>query len=64
TIADGADPGAVAEMIGAQLAQLLDPHAPPLAPLATEVMLSMAHAALLSARTGQPECPATIRRMG
>jgi hypothetical protein len=51
------------DAIGADLARALDPAAasdPPGDPVA---VLAMTQAALLSARTGQPESPATIRRM-
>lgn len=59
------DPGAAAA-IAEQVAQLLDPRAARLAPLAGAghaAVLAMCEAALLSARTGQPESPGTFLRM-
>jgi len=52
-----------ARVIGDALADLLDPRAEPAAPLDTRRALAMAEAALLSARTGQPESPATMLKM-
>ncbi|MDX2132389.1 MAG: hypothetical protein SFY69_10085 [Planctomycetota bacterium] len=49
--------------VGGALARLLDPRAPDEGPVALEPILAMSQAALLSARTGQPESPATIRRL-
>jgi hypothetical protein len=45
------------------LARFLDPAVPAEAPTDLPAVLAMAQATLLSARTGQPELPATIRRM-
>lgn len=56
------DPGA-AEAIAEQVQMLLDPRAPRTAPTPALTVLAMCEAALLSARTGQPESPATILRM-
>ena len=59
------DPGAV-DAIAEQLTQLLDPRAPRLPPLAGQghaAVLAMCEAALLSARTGQPESPTTFLRL-
>ncbi len=58
------DAGLATTAIAAAISGGLDPLAPAVPPLAWDVILSMSQAALLSARTGQPECPATIRRMG
>lgn len=52
-----------AEMIARAVARLADPHAPVEAPGDLVGVLSMCQAALLAARTGQSESPATIRRM-
>lgn len=46
-----------------QLARLLDPAAPDRGPLDLHALLSIAQAALLAARTGHAESPATIARM-
>lgn len=45
------------------LARTLDPGVPPPPATGTRAVLEIAQAALLSARTGQPESPRTIRRM-
>ncbi len=52
-----------ARAIGDALAELLDPRAGPAPPLDARRALAMAEAALLSARTGQPESPATMLKM-
>lgn len=57
-----ADAGAV-EAIAGPIADLLDPHAPRPVPADRATVLAIAEAALLSARTGQPESPATVLRM-
>lgn len=54
---------AVEEIIAQQVARALDPRAPAPEPVDTVAVLSMCEAALLSARTGQNESPATIMRM-
>lgn len=59
---DDPDEGAVAAMVG-DVSRLLDPRTPPAAPTDYLWALSMSEAALLSARTGQPESPSTIQRM-
>ncbi len=57
-IADGA------VVICEEIRRLLDPHtSTPEAPIDSTGALAMSEAAMLSARTGQPESPATIRRM-
>jgi len=45
------------------LARLCDPHLPDPGPVSLGSVLCLSQAALLSARTGQPESPHTIRRM-
>lgn len=55
------DPGTAA--IAAALRAMLDPASPARAPVDHAAALAIAHAALLSARTGQSESPATIRRL-
>jgi hypothetical protein len=40
-----------------------DPHSPPPQPFDLETVLAMCEAAILSARTGQPESPGTVLRM-
>lgn len=45
------------------LARLLDPRLPDDGPTPLEPVLAMSQAALLSARTGQPESPGTLRRL-
>ena len=52
-----------AQMIGDGVARALDPHIPDTGPVDWAGVLSMAQAALLSARTGQGESPATFRAM-
>jgi predicted dehydrogenase len=52
-----------AEAIADGIARLLDPHTPAPGPADHTTILSIAQAALLSTRTGQPESPATIRHM-
>lgn len=59
--AEALGPAAVAT--GDALAQLLDPRTPDSGPAGVVGTLAVCQAALLSARTGQPESPATIRRM-
>lgn len=54
-------PGAWA--IGESLGRLADPHLPDAGPIDVPAVLSIAQTALLSARTGQSENPATIRRL-
>lgn len=54
-------PGAVA--MGDDLARLLDAHIPDVGPLDLPSRMSVAQAAMLSARTGQPESPETLRRL-
>lgn len=56
------DPGA-AEAVAEQVSAMLDPRAARAAPTPALAALSMCEAALLSARTGQPESPSTILRM-
>lgn len=58
-----ADDPPAAAAIAEQLAALLDPRAPAPTPMDAPVALAMCEAALLSARTGQAESPATILRM-
>lgn len=56
------DPGALRALVeGARRA--LDPHAPKPEPVDLPQVLAMCEAAILSARTGQPESPATALRM-
>ena len=57
-----AEPRGIAT-VAAELARLLDPSLPDPGPTPIPDILAVAHAALLSARTGQPESPTTIRRM-
>jgi hypothetical protein len=59
--AEGSAEGAGAA-VAEQIAQMFDPRAAGVAP-GGAVELAMCEAALLSARTGQPESPATILRM-
>jgi hypothetical protein len=54
---------ACAAAIADQLARLLDPHIPAPAPIDQVALLATTGAALLSARTGEGESPATVRRM-
>jgi len=56
------EPGA-APAIASAILRALDPHAPRPAPIDLASVLATCEAALLSARTGQPESPATILRM-
>jgi hypothetical protein len=58
---DGPDPGEAALI--AQLSNLCSGVGPSHAPIDYPAVLSMAHAALLSCRTGQGESPETIRRL-
>lgn len=57
-----ADVGA-AEAIAEAISRALDPHALKAPPLDLAAVLATCDAAILSARTGQPESPATILRM-
>lgn len=59
----GADDPPAAAAIAEQLGALLDPRTPAPTPINAPVALAMCEAALLSARTGQGESPATILRM-
>ncbi len=52
-----------AAAIGEQIRRLLDPRSQETAPVDLRNVLATAEAALLSARTGQPESPATMLRM-
>jgi hypothetical protein len=54
---------AAAQVIADGVARALDPHIPDTGPVDWAGVLSMAQAALLSARTGQGESPATFRAM-
>ncbi|TVQ59821.1 MAG: hypothetical protein EA379_09830 [Phycisphaerales bacterium] len=58
-----ADDPPAAAAIADQITQLLDPRAAPMPPSDLATVLAMCEAALLSARTGQPESPATLLRM-
>ncbi len=58
----GVDAGAAAAF-AEQITRALDPHAPRPQPFDVSAVLAMCEAALLSARTGQPESPATVLRM-
>ena len=58
---DDTDPGTRA--IAESLRRLCDPAMPPESSPDHGVVLAMSQAALLSARTGQPESPATIQRL-
>lgn len=60
---DSAEGDRAADRLGSSLASLLDVSRPPPAPIAVEHVLASVQAAVLSTRTGQPESPATIRRM-
>lgn len=60
--AGGGGGGSVAALSDA-LSRLADPAMPDDGPSDLGAVLSMGQAALLSARTGQPESPATVRRM-
>lgn len=57
------DAAGPAPIFAEQISRLLDPHAAADAPVNTLRVLSVAGAALLSARTGEPESPGTIVRM-
>ncbi len=52
-----------APAIASAIVRALDPHAPRSAPIDLPSVLATCEAALLSARTGQPESPVTILRM-
>lgn len=52
-----------AVVLAAALARALDRHAPRPEPIDLVAVLSMCESAILSARTGQPESPATLSRM-
>ncbi len=54
---------AAARVIAERIVRLTDPSEPEPAPDGLPETLAFAHAALLSARTGQPESPATIQRL-
>lgn len=56
------DPGAV-EAIAQAITRATDPRAPKAPPIDHAAVLATCEAAILSARTGQPESPATILRM-
>lgn len=56
------DAGAV-DAIAQAIARALDPRAPKVAPIDHAAVLATCEAAILSARTGQPESPDTILRM-
>lgn len=58
-----AENDAAAAAIAESLLRLADAGKPDAAPIDVPSVLSIAQAALLSARTGQPESPATVRRM-
>jgi len=58
-----AQPDAAAAALAESLLRLTDSGKPDAAPIDVPSVLSIAQAALLSARTGQPESPATVRRM-
>ncbi|MEQ8770880.1 MAG: hypothetical protein RIB60_10285 [Phycisphaerales bacterium] len=59
----GSPADAAARVIAERIVRLTDPSEPEPAPDGLPETLAFAHAALLSARTGQPESPATIRRL-
>ena len=52
-----------AVVLAAALVRALDRHAPRPEPIDLIAVLSMCESAILSARTGQPESPATLSRM-
>jgi predicted dehydrogenase len=52
-----------AAAIGDQIRRVLDARTPPMPPVDAPSVLAMCEAAVLSARTGQPESPSTILRM-
>jgi len=56
-------PPDAAAAVAEALLRMVDPANPNAAPIDVPAALSIAQAALLSARTGQPESPATVRRM-
>jgi len=58
-----AEPVTAAGAIAEQIVRGIDPHAPPPEPYDLAAVLAMCEAAVLSARTGQPESPETILRM-
>lgn len=63
TLFDAAvDQGAL-EALASSAARAVDPHAPRPEPYALLEVLAMCEAAMLSARTGQPESPATVLMM-
>ncbi len=59
----GSPADAAARVIAERVARLTDPAEPEPAPDGLPETLAFAHAALLSARTGQPESPSTIQRL-
>src|SRR5690606_18382430 len=59
---DGIDDPAI-EAVADGIKRMLDPHAPKSPPVDLGAVLAICEAAILSARTGQPESPATILRM-
>lgn len=59
----GSTPPTAAHAIAGQLMRILDPATPEPAPTDHAAILALAHAAVLSARTGHPESPATVRQM-
>jgi hypothetical protein len=59
----GASPSHAVAAAADSIARILDPGTPESPPPDHVGLLAMCQAALLSARTGQPESPATIRRM-
>ena len=58
----GVDPGAL-QALSESAARAVDPRGSKPAPVDYAGVLSMCEAALLSARTGQPESPSTVARM-
>lgn len=59
----GVKPVTAAHVIADAVSRALDPHLPESSPIDWPAILSMTQAALLSARTGQGESPATFRAM-
>lgn len=57
------EPATAASAIAEQISRGVDPHTPPPEPYDLAAVLAMCEAAVLSARTGQPESPETILRM-
>jgi len=55
--------GPAVRVISRQIAQAMDPRVPPPPQQDLRVVLSMCQAAILSARTGEPESPGTIMRL-